>query len=631
MLYRTAMTQERKAIIRRVRTSGVSIIEVLVAIAILTIGMLAILILFPAGLVALQTSANSTNADRLGQAELEKASASQVQLVAAIYANDGVTADVNPITFIQSNNDQIGDSNSAPPTASYTTTTSTVMGRGTDVDAFRSMQGEVIRVPSLNTNGLALYTVVADPIEGNTLTVDGTPWQGISGDSVAADADYLDPATLTPGQAKYYIDYTNGKICLSPEPNQSTNGYDEQIAITITDGTGSTTTQTLTVKNAQVGQWVSLNDPTIAGHEGNLPWTKGTDILVRNFAEVGSEASGYGSSGKSNWGNDPYQYQYYLADYPTGVGPAANLGVIAFNPLTANLHGAGAKPLEAILNYRTFDWHIISEDRLIDSTGGTVRLSLTSLLAETAGDELSDNTTKFTGLFTYSGAVSPASGDPDFIVLDMDTGTVLVPGVQSPSGTVTPTTADYVVNYPAGAISFVNSNGEYANDHLRIFYHPENDWAVALATAPLNFSADPSLTDQQASPPTPALSTYILPSGKSTIYFPLVDVGKQVDIRFLYTYTYTDQTTQATVTATTTSDNLYTISALGTSDAGVNLEDSTTQSNAIPSTATNIVPISVKGQSLSAIVIWKQNGIWHNRTISTILPSQARLSTTSLQ
>jgi len=607
----TATTQVRILVKRKHNRSGISVIEVLVAIAILSIGMLSILLLFPAGLVALQNGAASTNADRLGQAEIEKASAGDIQLLNAVYPsaysgfNSNTLASVNPETLIQT---------SIPTTSPLT--------NQSDVDAFRTIQGETVRIPSLNASDVSLYTVVADPIESESLTVNGTPWTGIAGDSTPnpTNPDYADPgAELAPGQPQYLIDYANGEICLSAETSGQT--YQETIVFTVTGSNGQVVTQTLNVPALDVSAqpvWVSLSQlmtpSNTTGTEPPTPWTKGSDILVRNFTQVP-----YGGTFSTQ---DPYQWQYYLPDYASAnpssaTAPSANLGVIAFNPLATFLHGPDGKPLEAVLNYRTYSWHIISEDRLVTSPLGTAHLSLTSLLADTAKDFLSDNTTAFTGLFTYSdpvtygGAITPA--DPDFIVLDMDKGTVLQEGT------------DYSVDYSNGTVSFINPNGTYANDHLRIFYHPARDWAVALAKAPVVYTADTTPGDVAQNEP--ALSEYISPVTGTTIYFPEVDLGKQVDIRFSYTVPGSG----GAESYTTTTENMYTIEAAGM-NAGVDLTGVlNNQATTIPAGSYNITPLAVKGVSLSAIVIWKDNSIWHNRTISTVLTSPSQESATDYQ
>jgi prepilin-type N-terminal cleavage/methylation domain-containing protein len=604
---------------RNARVRGLSLIEVLVAITILTIGMLAILILFPAGMFALQTAANSTNADRLGQAELEKTSASQLQLIGAVYANDGVTSNVNPVSFIQSASAQITD------TGPQSNATAPDLTNGTDVDAFRYIAGETVRIPAPNAQGLSLYTVLADPMESGSLIINGTPWQGISGN--IADADPLQ--VLQPNQPQYLIDYTNGEIALSPQFAHSVGGtYDEPIVFTMTDNTGVTRTQLLKVPMADVGTWMKISSIPVMppgagqGTEGNLPWVAGSDILVRNFRQVGPTTgyAQYVAPGLFTADHDPYEWQPLLPDYTatTAAKASANLGVIVFNPALNGMHGVDGLPVEAVLNYRTFDWHIISEDRTVSSALSTSRLSLVNLLSATAGDILSDNATKFSGLFTYSGATTFTTSEipalpaaPDFIVLDMDTGYILIPGT------------DYTVNYPAGSIAFINSsNPEYVNDHLRIFYHPADDWAVSLARAPLIYSADTNAT--HITNFTPAISNYILPSSgtETTIYFPLVDLGKQVEIRFQYI--------PSGSTATTTVDGLYTIKTAGAGGAGVDLTDVNQQTSPIPSGAA-VTPISIKGTSLSAVVIWRENGIWHNRTISTVLPPHNQTSPTNLQ
>jgi type II secretory pathway pseudopilin PulG len=566
-----------------------SLIEVLVAIAILTIGILAILILFPAGVSSLQTAAEISDATRLGQAELERADASQTQLIAAIYPNSAMGANVNPASMLVTHPE-----------------VTTPLNQNTDVDGYRFIEGETVRAPSPvidvndpNSNPVSLYTVVANPIaigSSTPLAIYGTPWQGISGDlsGSLSDPDANSASDLIAGQPMYLIDYNRGEILLAPESLPAGgSAYPEEIQFTVT----------IPAAEASVGTVVSLSSLALTNGNGNgqtplTPWVVGSDQLTRNFNQVGTSYS------YSNFNSDPYEWQFYSPPNGNGVtlgtsGDPASLGVIAFNPLGAQVHGINGKPLEAMINYYTYDWHIISEDRSVTSPLGAVKLSLVSLLASTASDKLSDNSTPFTGLFTYSGAPT-GTDNPDFMVLDMDKGDLLTESTNGTSG-------DYTVNYPNGTVTFINPNGTYVNDHLRIFYHPAKDWAVSLSRAPLIYSADPTPNSTA-----PGLAQYSLSADGTTMYFPLADVGKQVDIRF--TYTPTNGTA-------TTSENLYTIaSPNGVAEVTLPVTSGSQETN-----------ITVKGVSFSALVIWKENGIWRNQTVSTLVQGPTVPASTTLQ
>jgi prepilin-type N-terminal cleavage/methylation domain-containing protein len=581
---------------------GFSIIEVLVAISILTVGILAILILFPAGTATLQTAAEFTNASRLGQAELEKADASQTQMIAAIYPDPGlVPSTQNPTSLLSS--------------------VTSPMSNQTDVNAYRFIEGETVRVPAprldSNNQPVSLYTVVAAPIEANSLSVYGEPWKGTTGDSTnpALNVNAGYGSDLSPGEPQYLIDYATGEILLAPEAT-GTTPYAETIQITVTGSDGKPITQTLLAQltpTSQIGTWVPLSSlaavaPAVTAIEPPIPWVVGSDVLSRNFTCLNAGTPYQYSLWASNNSvpYDPYTYQLYEANMAGGNDPS-NLGVIAFNPALGQMTDANGEPIRAMLNYNTYDWHIISEDRSVTSPKGSVKLSLTSLLSNTANDAEQDSGqnhsgTPFLGLFTLSGV--PGTSDPDVIVLDMDTGAVLTEGDN----------ADYTVNYSTGTIGFLNAP---PNDHLRIFYHPAKDWAVALARSPIFYTQDTG--DGNA----PILAHFSILSQSATIYFPEADIGKEVDIRFSYT--------SSTVTTPMIEDGTYTIASVGTNTAGVSL-DSTSNFGAAAVVGTNpvITPISIKGTSLSAIVIWKENGRWRNQTISTILPGQSNPSSTTL-
>jgi hypothetical protein len=464
-----------------------------------------------------------------------------------------------------------------------------------------------------NNNPVSLYTVVAGPIvattgQANSLQIYGPQWQGFSADlsGSLADSSLESSSDLVAGQPQYLIDYNAGEILLAPE--NTSPFYPATIEFTVTGSDGKVVTQSLTLTSMQVGNSNQAGQPLmlsaiqlanaaagVMGKEPPTPWVVGSDSLSRNFVQVNvGNAYSYNS-----FDGDPYEWQYYLPNLATTADPA-NIGVIAFNPLGAQLDGVNGQPLEAKLNYFTYDWHIISEDRTVTSLYSSVKLSLTSLLSSSASDKLSDNSTAFTGLFTYSSAPKGIA-NPDFIILDTDKGVVLTEGK----------TKDYTVSYPNGTVTFVNPSGTYVNDHLRLYYHPAKDWAVSLARAPMIYTSEITATT------TPQLAHYSVSASGTPmyIYFPVADVGKQVDVRLTYT--------AANSTTPTVLEDLYTIASIG-QDAGITLPPAITSGS-------TVTPIFVKGVSFSAIVIWKENGIWRNQTITTIVPNQSMPASTTLQ
>ena len=86
----------------RIKQQGASLVEVLIALLILVIGILAIIRIFPGGFIAIRDTQDANLADRLAQAQLEQLKQNNAFLLDAVYmyTPDGTfDGDFSPVDF----------------------------------------------------------------------------------------------------------------------------------------------------------------------------------------------------------------------------------------------------------------------------------------------------------------------------------------------------------------------------------------------------------------------------------------------------------------------------------------------------------------------------------------------------
>ena len=626
---------------RRRNRRGVSLIEILVVLAILVVGILAIIRLFPSGFFSIESVGNTALADTIGSAALGAQAEDAASLPSAILANDLIASQYSS-----------SDVSSIVPDFSQV------------LDMSRWIQDESITVPSpksANTAFKSVYTVRYGPMGrygvtslANSLTINSTYWQDVTGTSIGTlDAPAVPQADLSddqmPGQQRVLVDYANGKLAA---PYAHTFGQTFTVLIVGNDGvvytldfllppSGSSATvtdphqpndPTKYLPDSQDhynGGWFdprqAMTDPTdnTKTYKYNtdaaplippLPWK--SVMLYRPFARVPNA----GDDGMTFTSADPYQYTMASPDIMEGTDALANLGAIAFNPVAAG--NMGVKPIKARISYFTTSWRVLHEDRDLiatNGTGGTVtRLTLKNL--KKVGDPQSDNTI-YAGLIT---GVTTVANQKDIIFLDLDTGQPLNTPVndEDANGTVA---ANINVSYATGRVTFPSA---VTARRVRIFYAGDQDWTVAVQKAPDVYTQDPPVATTD-----PAINAghyaYGLDpnSNDPCLFFPRCDAGKTVEIDGLVAYDNSMPPKAYPCPNVTVAIGDVPIPLGGVGYVEVDLKDTiqsalggaTLGTNAGSPGTSPVTITAVRGLSARAVVAWTERGRWKVHVVDTIL------------
>ena len=452
---------------------GVSLIEVLIVLVVLTLGILTIIRLFPGGFETIRTVQNSTVADRIGEAAIQSLVQNNSAMPDAILTGYTYNANYDNDLDGAIQNGMFVTDGSDPDNAKLLNNT-------------RYISNETITIPSSG-----VYVVNYGPIDTTAqgFFVKGLPWTAETNDSAGS----FQPSDLPAGQQVFAVDYVNGKIGVP------TTTFDEPNCELTVDGGLHYVNFTLKAVNS--GQW--LDAATInafSGVSGTLaagPWTPGQVAFRRIFHSVSTFTGD----------PDPYGYALTNSNILPSSGPSANVGGIRFNPAAGG--GNGSKPLKAQISYTAYDWSIIHEDRDVPGStssssplGSPVRLSLSHL--KEIGYLQTNNK-------NYSGVI-PNTNMP-MIVVDLDTG-------------LAANISYYQINYGSGLVTLSSA---YNGSRVRIYYAAENDWAVAMQKAPRAYQWKTTAFPLAATDSVPAI-TYEVDTTNAIAYFPRCDAGKTIEI-----------------------------------------------------------------------------------------------------
>lgn len=523
-------------------SGGFTLIEVLVALAVLAVGIFALIELFPPGFFTIQVAANDTAANNLARAELERLSANNVNQLEGVYA-----VYQNPTTGLFSYNPlDLPNSHLADATISSQT----------DIDAERAIQGEQVRIPpatSVTPEGggspvsLSLYVPNFAPIEmpttfvGNTISqtngtstnpnlvqdnyvlkVSSLPWSRIVGDSnysSGTNPNFADPnAVPAGGSPQYLVDYGAMKLAIGPEfptapgaaspapawyfqPfNFSVIGTDNNLytATFVWDPgnqTGSTTYYNATATTngpagpqwfqIQPAQWVNVTQNTT----GSAPpgWQPGTEKLWRDFNLVYNPfAAGGGNTD--------------LADYLAGKGGTwstvfgndpysyaivdPELGTGSGNTLPATNLGAIAFNPTAAKIKDAHGYPLMAEINYAAADWHIIHedhtLGTTALEAPTVRLTLPNLIQLGDALpdNTIYGGIVSGMASPTDIDV-VDLDTGQSSADVNPPASLTPT-----VDYNNGVVTFPTSA---SGSHVRILYKATGDWGLAIVKAPSTY------------------------------------------------------------------------------------------------------------------------------------------------
>jgi type II secretory pathway pseudopilin PulG len=638
---------------------GTSLVEVLVVLAVLVIGILAIARLFPAGFYSIRGGQNSDLANRLATGLLDELTKNNASLPDGIYMYSEYSPGKNGFDpqFLPTNLNPFSDSAGVA---------------FNDMDKERWISNETITVPSNryaanstnNSNDPAdfvpLYTVdfgpiylpAAPPVEAAFpttpishvpyLEVDSMPWAAVSADSSQDPSTGLqsNPADyISPGQSAFVQDLNGAEIAIAPEP------YVQVFSISVTDTQGNVVNDTLTIPAAGTtagsynGGWFSPSK-TYCGNTAlwtGLAATWETITLFRPFRCVGFSTTPIWTpkqQGQTPPPNDPYEY----ALYSNNIGAAFNLGVIAFNPLASGQNGA--QPLKARISYEVYDWHILHEDH--DIVGGTS--GATAPVVDLTLDHLKRNGDTQFDQSVYSGFVpSPVSpvDQADVLWLDLDTGefTAKLYDTQNASNNYPNTTTAPYVDYDGGAVYLLQPTNSVtsqveSDQRLRFYYMATGDWGLSVQKAPSMYTLASSVAALGApgstTPNVYAYNTTSTAGANAQILFPACDAGKTVEFDFL---SYINNQTPAqtiTVPVATATISAQTELVQGYNVAFVNLGSSGLYASGIaPDIGTSAIGppsvtklnggLIVRGVSARAMVIWRERQNWKIRTVDTVL------------
>jgi prepilin-type N-terminal cleavage/methylation domain-containing protein len=430
---------------RRLNNKGMSLVEVLIALGVFAIGILAVARMFPGGFLVVKQGEDATLAARLAQTELERWRNMAANLPAGIlpWGLDGsgngiVIPDTDPLNL----RDYIGSVDEY---------------RYKDVNKFRRIHAEATKIPvPLDDSPIgvgSIYVLGFGPIEWNdpTTSPDPAPMAVYGGPMIRKDSPLGVRSTWD-----YAIDYENNQIYLKAA------SFDRQFVISYSywyqSGSGSprlvsVVSKTISVSAGAGDAWINIQasgDPTIDIEEGS-------DSLSRAFIRL---------PWSDPWSaDDPYQYKVVTPSNPI-AGNAA--GILAFNPLgygATQLTTRGREPLTAYIDYCVMDWHIIREERKIpdgitSNSDPQMKTKLTLRFLKQRGETRELDGTDYQGL--------GPNLQVDVAAIDLSTGEVYTERDKNPA---------FTVNYKDGIITFLKAT--FASGRtFRFYYKADGDWAL---------------------------------------------------------------------------------------------------------------------------------------------------------
>lgn len=603
---------------RKTRTYAFSLIEVLAAIAVLTLGILVILKLFPGGFFVTRAAENRSLASRLAQQEVERWKNNAAALPAGIlplapYGDSSATGEAVEVT---AHPDSFAPASLPPGIDPY---------YYSGINRWRRVVGERVRipipVPTMAGQGsvyvlsagpivdLPLYDPVSQVWRLSNLSVYGSPmvrlgWQ--------AQEDSPPPLR---GPHQYAIDYDASDdgshddvvVWFFPTPYPR----DFNISFDYYDGNDGWRLKSVskTIPNvvSVANEPIRVDLRSYLGPDGRpileSGWRMraGSETISREFRLLPLAQA---------WSDDPYEFKILYGN----IGPYANVGVLLFNPRGRDhteRTARGTVPLTAYIDYTVLDWHILREDRIVPTVPAEIKLNLRFLRQR--GEKLDDQT-------TYEGLIrgvnwnalppgDPVRQQPDFVAVDLQTGQVLDP-ITGPNDT-----GSYRVDYRNGIVTVVDPS--LLGRTLRFYYQADSDWGVhVMKPYELYRERYGNLLSYR--------EFYVgggADGGSPTrIYFPVCDAGKQVVLGEVF---YRDSVLGRDVMRGVLARiSTRTESVGGRPLCYIDIRDIKPTAVALDLDAYNTYGYAVRGvrgASFKVRVVWKQSNRWQRYEIETIL------------
>ena len=490
---------------------GISLIEVLVVIVVLTIGIFSVVRLFPAGFFINKQTEARTLAARLASQETNRYTATAGNLMDAVLPTV-IVADPNSPTgyYIRVDLDTTPDDLSEPRVVAPGIDPYYVSG----INRIRWIRGETVPIPNPSPLGGGLRGSVHVLSSGPAYDYPGLDFNNVPVDSIVITGaplirriqqseDPTSPYLTSPAQ--YAIDYDSGMVAFYPTP------YDRVFKISYSyHGPGgdiiSIVAQQISVPAGSYPVWQSIYPPE------DRDIVPGSETVSRQFRRIAFPPS---------FSADPYEYA--LMPKTANVADFATMGVIIFNPLGADYverSALGRVPLTAKIDYNVLDWHIIREDRpLPGASPYTVRLTLKDI--KRVGEYEADQR-KYTGIWR-----DPAAPHVSVLIYNLST------GEEVPA-------SEYSVNFREGVVTFSDAYGDMLRSRsetptFRFFYKAHGDWGAQVQKAASAYRMSLNNTSNLA------YGEYYLGGGAfggnpTRMYFPMMEAGKTITIRELWYY-----------------------------------------------------------------------------------------------
>lgn len=502
------------------RQAGISLIEVLVVIVVLTIGIFSVVRLFPGGFFINKETEARTLSARLAAQELNRYAATQATLMDAVLPTV-IVQDPNSPTgyYIKVDLDTTPDDISTPRNVAPGIDPYYVSG----LNRIRWIRGETVRIPNPSPLGNGIQGSIYVLSSGPAYDFPGLDANGVPVDSIVITGaplrrrvqDASDPPVLR-NISEYAIDYDEGMIAFYPAPYNRL--YKISYSYHAANGDISTVVaQQIGVPAGDYPVWQYIFPPS------GRSLVPGSDVVAREFVRVPYPPA---------FSADPYEYA--LVPKSANVASYATVGVIIFNPRGRDYierSAYGNVPLTAKIDYNVLDWHIIRDDRpLPGSPPYTVRLSLKNI--KKVGEYEADQR-RYTGIWR-----SPAEPQVSVLVYNLANGEEVPP-------------SEYTVNYRDGIVTISDEYGNACRARnespvLRFYYKAHGDWGVQIQKAAASYRMSRTNTANLG------YGEFYLGGGRfggspTRMYFPLMEAGKTITVRELWYYSLNSLTNIVTL------------------------------------------------------------------------------------
>lgn len=517
--------------------SGTSLVEVLVAMVVLLVGILAIAQIFPGGFRILNTNRDSlvaaTYAEGLQQFYAQNPNAVPESILPVTYTYQGGKMVLNPSSGIAPKSlelagDALGNDG--------------VLSKGGEVlgkwDYFsgpnnlRRVMGDSYTIPQPRKVAAGAYGSVLVLRYGPILTatnpaISTQTFQPLL-DVTSNDLEIVEVTTV-PGEKQSFqayllnADSKDAELYLSPvEPATVVTGtYRLVLAYFAKDAGTNVTRREATILVGNVGGSLTSNKiETVLSAQGGLGVGESlvsVDVqsmhLVRVFNKVASFTS------------DPYEYNT--------LGGRAE-GILLINPAAAStfqLRSGQRTPLQVKVSYDVLDWRIVKDEVKVPSSGpAQVKLNLP---IKVLGGSTPDRT-PYAGLglnaYKYDPSTSTVGTENrEMLIVDEESGDTIAPvsySISSRNSLVDFKDSDSVVSGlqvwavdVLGAAHQLDAGGRT----FRVYYRSSNEWS----TQPLKASSSYGLG---VNPPKSGQYFLDYSNSRTRAYFPQSDLGQRVSV-----------------------------------------------------------------------------------------------------